>query len=95
MADRHLRELQPPLLGSANRVHQTLACQKADINVVSPYGLRHANATMLMEAGVPLGVVADQLGNSIEVLVKHYLGSLQGSREMAPAKLESLWTRAA
>jgi hypothetical protein len=50
---------------------------------------------MLMEAGVPLGVVADQLGNSIEVLVKHYLGSLQGSREMAPAKLESLWTRAA
>ena len=48
-----------------------------------------------MEAGVPLGVVAAQLGNSIEVLVQHYLGSLQGSREMAPTKLEHLWAEAA
>jgi len=70
------------------------ACQKVGIQSISLYGLRRANATMLMEAGVPLGVIADQRGNSIEVLVKHYLGSLQGSRDLAPSKLESLWAGA-
>lgn len=57
------------------------ACRKAGVNELTPYGLRHTNATMQMEAGVPLGVIAQQLGNSVEVLVAHYLGWLQGSQE--------------
>jgi integrase len=69
------------------------ACAKAGVREVSPYGLRHTNATLLMEAGVPLGVIAEQLGNSVEVLVKHYLGWLQGSRESAPIKLQELLSR--
>ena len=56
------------------------ACEKAGIKKLSPYGLRHTNATMQMTAGVPLGAIAEQLGNSIEVLVKHYLGYLEGSQ---------------
>ena len=66
------------------------ACSKAGVRSVSPYELRHTNATLLMEAGVPLGVIAQQLGNSVEVLVEHYLGWLQGSRESAPIKLQAL-----
>ena len=57
------------------------ACRKAEVRAITPYGLRHTNATLLMEARVPLGVIAEQLGNSIEVLVDHYLGWLQGSKE--------------
>ena len=64
------------------------ACRKAGVNEVTAYGLRHTNATMQMEAGVPLGVIAQQLGNSVEVLVVHYLGWLQGSQEASQRLFE-------
>ena len=64
------------------------ACRKAGVNEITPYGLRHTNATMQMEAGVPLGVIAQQLGNSVEVLVAHYLGWLQGSQEAGQETFE-------
>ena len=64
------------------------ACRKVGVNELTAYGLRHTNATMQMEAGVPLGVIAQQLGNSVEVLVVHYLGWLQGSPEASQQLFE-------
>jgi integrase len=64
------------------------ACRKVEIRTITPYGLRHTNATLLMEAGVPLGVIAERLGNSVDVLVNHYLGYLQGSEESGEQDFE-------
>ena len=66
-----------------------VGCRKVGIRELSPYGLRHTNATLLMESGVRLGVIADRLGNSVEVLVKHYLGWLQGSQEEGQERFEA------
>ena len=42
------------------------------------YDCRHACATMLLKAGVPLGEVARRLGHSVETLVSIYVGALDG-----------------
>ena len=77
---------RPPL--NWDRALRT-ACAKVNLTPVTPYGLRHTNATLQMEAGVPLGVIAEQLGNSIDVLVNHYLGWLQGSQEAGRDKFDA------
>lgn len=43
-----------------------------------PYDLRHAYATLLLNAGVPPKEVALRMGNSVEVLWKVYAGCLDG-----------------
>ena len=40
------------------------ACKRAKVPVVSPYGLRHGHASLLLEAGVPLVSVSRRLGHS-------------------------------
>jgi integrase len=46
-----------------------------------PYDLRHACATLLLNAGVPPKEVARRLGHSVEVLWKVYAGCLDGDEE--------------
>lgn len=46
-----------------------------------PYDLRHACATLLLNAGVPPKEVARRLGHSMEVLWKVYAGCLDGDEE--------------
>ncbi|MCU4161761.1 site-specific integrase [Acidiphilium sp. AL] len=49
------------------------ACEAANIApAISFHILRHTHATRLIMAGVPLGVVAAQLGNSETICAKHY-----------------------
>ncbi len=43
----------------------------------TPYSLRHANATLLLNAGVPLAEAARRLGHSPEVLLRVYAGVTQ------------------
>jgi site-specific recombinase XerD len=49
------------------------ACKAANIApAIGFHILRHTHASRLTRAGVPLGVVASQLGNSEAICAKHY-----------------------
>ncbi|RUT08875.1 hypothetical protein DSM106972_009280 [Dulcicalothrix desertica PCC 7102] len=41
-----------------------------------PYNTRHTYITMALEAGVPVALLAKWVGNSPEVIMKHYAGTL-------------------
>ena len=53
-----------------------------------PYDLRHACATLLLNAGVPPKEVARRLGHSVEVLWKVYAGCLDGDEERINRMIE-------
>ena len=53
-----------------------------------PYDLRHACATLLLNAGVPPEEVARRLGHSVEVLWKVYAGCLDGDQERINRAIE-------
>lgn len=44
--------------------HHRAMCDRAGVPYTSPHGMRHAAATLLLEAGVDVKVVADTLGHS-------------------------------
>jgi integrase len=54
-----------------------------------PYDLRHACATLLLNAGVPPKEVARRLGHSVEVLWKVYAGCLDGDEERINRMIEA------
>ena len=56
----------------------------------TPYDLRHAAVSTLLNAGVPPTVVAEIAGQSVEVLLKIYAKCLSGGREA----LRRTWDRA-
>lgn len=49
--------------GSSRQSRFKRLCKNADVPVLTPHGLRHTYATLLVEAGVPDRVIADQLGH--------------------------------
>ncbi|MFL6056477.1 MAG: hypothetical protein ACJ72W_26805 [Actinoallomurus sp.] len=53
-----------------------------------PYDLRHACATLLLNAEVPPKEVARRLGHSVEVLWKVYAGCLDGDEERINRMIE-------
>jgi integrase len=63
--------------GQWGRSHQTRrleeACQKASLGrKISFHILRHTHASQLVQRGVPMAVIAAQLGNSVRICEKHY-----------------------
>jgi integrase len=60
---------------------------------VTPYGLRHANATMLLNAGVPLAEAARRLGHSPDVLLSIYAGVMTTDEKTSNAHIENHLTR--
>jgi len=62
--------------------------QEASPLVGRPYDLRHACATLLLNAGVPPKEVARRLGHSVEVLWKVYAGCLDGDEERINRMIE-------
>lgn len=57
-----------------------------------PYDLRHACATLLLNAGVPPKEVARRLGHSVEVLWRVYAGCLDGDEERINRLIEKALT---
>jgi len=54
------------------------ACELAKHRRIRVYDGRHAAATTWLKAGLPLGDTARRLGHSVETLVSHYIGALDG-----------------
>lgn len=59
------------------------ACENAGHLRVRVYDFRHANATMMLKAGVPLAEAARRLGHSVETLVSTYVGAMDGDDTQA------------
>jgi integrase len=53
------------------------------------YDLRHAAATLMLDANVPIGEVARRLGHSVDMLLRVYAGVLSGSVEVANERIEA------
>jgi integrase len=52
------------------------ACENAGQPRIRVYDFRHANATMMIKARVPLVEAARRLGHSVETLVSPYIGAM-------------------
>jgi integrase len=72
-----------------NNVINTIL-EKTNLHHISPHGLRHTHAIMLLESGVDIKTVSDRLGhNSIEMTANVYLHITKKHEEASILKLEA------
>jgi integrase len=64
-----------------------LACSKVGVAPHSPYDLRRMYASHMVDAGYSLADVAARMGNTIEILIKHYVLPVKCEPGVADAKL--------
>jgi integrase len=64
------------------------ACENAGCPRIRVYDFRHANATMMIKARVPLAEAARRLGHSVETLVSTYIGAMEGDDTEANALID-------
>jgi integrase len=64
------------------------ACANAGQPRIRVYDFRHAAATMMIKARVPLAEAARRLGHSVETLVSTYIGAMEGDDAEANALLD-------
>jgi integrase len=64
------------------------ACAAAGHRRIRVYDFRHACATTMIRAGVPLAEAARRLGHSVETLVSTYIGAMDGDDVEANALIE-------
>lgn len=55
--------------------------KKADVNRITPHGLRHTHATLLIQARIPVTTIAARLGNTPEMIYKVYGHALKQVEE--------------
>ncbi|WP_378127496.1 tyrosine-type recombinase/integrase [Cohnella boryungensis] len=77
---------------SFNRVHKVLTDQKTPVNKISPHGLRHTHATILINQGIPVKTIAKRLGNTVAVILKVYSHSFKEYELMAVSAFGSTLT---
>jgi len=58
----------------------------------TPYSLRHANATLLLNAGVPIADAARRLGHSPDVLLSVYAGVMTTDETISNSRVDELLT---
>jgi len=66
------------------------ACANAGQLRIRVYDFRHAAATMMLKARVPLAEAARRLGHSVETLVSTYIGAMEGDDAEANALLDKV-----
>jgi integrase len=66
------------------------ACENAGHPRIRVYDFRHANATMMIKARVPLAEAARRLGHSVETLVSTYIGAMEGDDTEANALVDGV-----
>jgi integrase len=58
---------------------------KAKVTHHGPHHLRHRSASILLDKGMPVKLVANQVGDSIATLAQHYAGAGENGTLLAPA----------
>jgi integrase len=58
-------------------------CAAAGVSYLTPHGLRHTHATWLLEAGVPLHVVAERLGHKDAMVTATIYAQVTGKQSRA------------
>ncbi|MBU5594875.1 site-specific integrase [Amphibacillus sp. MSJ-3] len=66
-----------------NLMYDDLKKQGINLKRITPHGLRHTHATILINNGVPAKTVADKLGNTVEMVYKVYVHSFDEMEEKA------------
>ena len=62
-------------------------CAAADVSYLTPHGLRHTHATWLLEAGVPLHVVAERLGHKDAMVTATIYAQVTGKQSRAASNV--------
>ena len=70
--------------------HWVFACKAAGVNYRTPVMLRHGFASLMFERDKPLGWIANQMGNSVEVMARHYARWLDKNK-VEMDDLSDLW----
>ena len=85
--------LGQPVLGLAHHTFRDVV-RAAKVTAISPHGMRHTCATLLLSAGVPVQVVAQRLGHASAMqtltVYAHATPDLQAD---AAARLDALLSR--
>lgn len=66
------------------------ACKRAGIKRITSHGLRHTHASMLLTNGVPIQIVAERLGDTVEVVTSVYAHVLQKMRDENKELVQSI-----
>lgn len=64
-------------------IYKQLEKDEIEINTITPHGLRHTHATILVNDGTPPKTVAKRLGNTVDMVYKVYSHSTQEVEETA------------
>lgn len=70
-------------LNSVEGINKALAkaCKRADIKRITSHALRHTHASMLILHGVDIQIVAERLGDTVEVITQVYAHVLKETRD--------------
>ena len=60
-----------------NTLYKIMEMNEVKINTITPHGLRHTHATILIDELIPPTDVADRLGNTLEMIYKIYAHSFK------------------
>ncbi len=71
-------------------LHWQYACKAAGVTYRPPEMLRHGFASLMFEQNKPLGWIANQMGNSVEVVAKNYARWLEHNK-VETDDLGELW----
>ena len=71
-------------------LHWKYACKAAGVTYRPPEMLRHSFASLMFEKNKPLGWIANQMGNSVEVVAKNYARWLEHNK-IETDDLGDLW----
>ena len=71
------------LFDAFESLYKQMKEDKINIKRITPHGLRHTHATMLINMGIPPKTVADRLGNTPEMIYKVYSHSFKALEDKA------------